>query len=443
MYIAKKIVLVLYLSTWLGLSSAASSGAKKEALPLEDLQRFTTVVENIRNYYVDSATDKALFDNAIRGMLSGLDPHSSYMDPTEFSDLKISTTGEFGGLGIEVTLEEGFIRVISPIDDTPAQKSGLQAGDLIIRLDDTPVKGLSLRKAVDLMRGKAGSPINLTIIRKGENKPLKIKVTREVIRVKSVRSKLLEPGYAYLRVSQFQSQTGDEVMSSVKKLMDEAPKKQLKGLILDLRNNPGGILEASVKVASTFLNRNDLKYDGLVVYTKGRIEGSEIREKAQFSDLLKKAPLIVLVNGGSASASEIVAGALQDHKRAIILGEKTFGKGSVQTVLPLQDHYGLKLTTALYYTPAGRSIQATGIEPDLVVKDLKIPVQSQEDKDKEKFTSIREADLEGHLENGDGSETTSDMLKKESTQQEVWFQHDYQLGEAFNLLKGLTILDKN
>ena len=434
MHVRNKSFLSCFFGMLLSLSFAACSGPAKENLPLEDLQRFTTVVESIRNYYVETTTDKALFDNAIRGMLAGLDPHSSYMDPTEFSDLKVSTSGEFGGLGIEVTLEEGLIRVVSPIDETPAQKAGVKAGDLIIRLDDTPVKGLSLRKAVEMMRGAAGSPIILTVIRKNEAKPLKLKLTREVIRVKSVRQKPLEDGYAYMRVSQFQSQTGDEVIKTLKELLDRAPEKRLKGLVLDLRNNPGGILEASVKVAGAFLDRNALKYDGLIVYTKGRIGGSEIREKAQFGDLLKGAPLVVLVNGGSASASEIVAGALQDHKRAIILGENTFGKGSVQTVLPLQDHYGLKLTTALYYTPSGRSIQATGIKPDLLVKELKWPTPSADEQQNMGF--IREADLDGHLEN------KSATLAKEDVQSDGWYHQDHQLNEALNLLKGLNILEK-
>lgn len=421
---------------------AKDSHPPSDKLPLDEMQRFTTVIENIRSYYVEPATDQTLFDNAIRGMLSGLDPHSAYLDPNDFQDLKVSTSGEFGGLGIEVTMEEGFVRVISPVDDTPAARAGIQAGDLIIRIDETPVRGMTLRKAVEMMRGSAGSSLALTIIRKGENKPLKLSLVREVIKVKSVKTNTLPGGFGYVRISQFQGNTGEEMVNAIKHLKTGGKDQPLNGLILDLRNNPGGILEASVKVADAFLEADNLKFDKLIVYTEGRIEGSALRETAEGTDILKGAPLIVLVNGGSASASEIVAGALQDHKRALIVGTRTFGKGSVQTVLPLQDDYGLKLTTALYYTPKGRSIQATGIEPDIEVKEMKLPETPKEDED---WASIREQDLEGHLANRteagkeESAKTPAEKDKSVKAEADEWYRKDYQLIEAYQLLKGLAI----
>jgi carboxyl-terminal processing protease len=441
---------------------------KKENLPIEDLQRFSAVIESIRHYYVNPIEDKQLFESAIHGMLSGLDPHSAFLDPEDFQDLKVSTSGKFGGLGIEVTMEDGFIRVISPIDDTPAKKAGILPGDMIIRLDDTPIKGLSLKKAVELMRGVPGSKIMLTILRKQESKPLKISVARDIIRVKSVKTKILDNYYGYVRLSQFQSSTGEDLLSSLKKLREEAKESNLKGLILDLRNNPGGILESSVKVADAFLDRKKLKYDGLIVYTQGRLPKSELKERAHDGDLLNGAPIVVLINGGSASASEIVAGALQDHGRAVVMGTRSFGKGSVQTVLPLKDNYGLKLTTALYYTPSGRSIQAKGISPDIVVEDLKMP--SKKEDDLYQLMGLKEKDLKGHLdvpklggtpekvtpteepapvdillpnepnkenlkENNKDSSSETKLLKKEESTDD-----DYQINEALNLLKALAIV---
>lgn len=429
---------------------------KNEKLPIADLQRFTKVIEYIKEYYVKPVEDDALFENAMRGMLAGLDPHSSYLDIDEFADLKASTTGKFGGLGVEIMPEDGFIRVISPIDDTPAQRAGVQAGDLIIRLNDTPVKGLTMREAIELMRGEKGSKILLTIIRQGENKPLQINVTRDTINVQSVRSKMLDDNYGYLRVSQFQSNSGDDLTRAIQTLKKNNDGK-LKGLILDLRNNPGGVLDAAVQIADAFLDRDKIKqqYDGVIVYTKGRLPGSQIKEKAHPGDLLNGAPLVVLVNSGSASASEIVAGALQDYRRAVIVGTQTFGKGSVQTVLPLKDNRGLKLTTALYYTPAGRSIQATGIKPDITIQGLKIPAPNDKDKEQNALL-LREEDLQGHLENGNKQ---SDKTKTESKEKEInkeikdskaksdapivtanLIYTDYQLYEALNILKGLTLI---
>ncbi len=433
----------------------AQDESPEKALPLDDLQRFTSVVEQIRKYYVKPVDDKELFENAIRGMLSGLDPHSSYLDPSEFSDLRANTSGKFGGLGIEVTMEDGYVRVISPIDDTPAQRAGIKAGDLIVRLDDTPVKGLTLKKAVEMMRGDRGTNILLTIMRKGEAAPLKLKVTRDVIQVKSVKSKVLDKNYGYIRISQFQTHSGEDMIEAITQLKKET-NNNLKGIILDLRNNPGGILESSVKVSDAFLDKAKLGYNGMIVYTEGRLPGSEIKELAEDGDVLNGAPIITLVNGGSASASEIVAGALQDHKRSLIVGTQTFGKGSVQTVLPLKDNHGLKLTTALYYTPSGRSIQAKGITPDIEVQDIKIPEAKKEEN--ENWINVREADLEGHLDNANANvaekaddkskdktkeaskdETAKDPSKINIDDSKPLVNQDYQLNEALNLLKGLVL----
>lgn len=445
---------ILSCTVWIMGAAATDENASKETttsnekLPLNDLQRFTTVIENIKNYYVKPTEDSFLLENAMKGMLSGLDPHSSYLDKDDYEELKAATTGKFGGLGIEVVPEDGLIRVISPIDDTPAQRAGIQAGDIIIRLNDTPVKGLSLREAIEKMRGDKGTTITLTIIRQGENKPLKIPVTRDTINVRSVRSEMLDDNYGYVRISQFQSNSGDDVVQAVQNLKKNNNGK-LKGLILDLRNNPGGVLDASVQVSDAFLDRDKLKYDGVIVYTKGRMSGSQIKEKAHAGDVLNGAPIVVLVNGGSASASEIVAGALQDHHRAVVVGTQSFGKGSVQTVIPLKDNRGLKLTTALYYTPAGRSIQADGIKPDIIVNNMKLPAPTETDQTGGYL--LREEDLRGHLENGGNK---SEQKKPQTNQASgnainpkdkdnkdlPLANRDYQLFEALNILKGLALL---
>ena len=337
----------------------ADNANTRPDIPLDELRAFSEIFGRIKNNYVEPVEDKELFRNAIKGMLSGLDPHSTYLDLEDFKSLREGTSGEFGGLGIEVTMEDGFVRVVSPIDDTPAAASGILAGDIIIRLDDTPVKGLSLRDAVAKMRGKPGSKILLTVIRDGEDKPLKIELTRAIIKVKSIKHRTLEAGYGYVRISTFQQRTGEGLNNAIDQLkMDNEGK--LKGLVLDLRNNPGGLLNAAVDVSDSFITK------GMIVYTDGRVLDSKQQFTAKPTDVLKGAPIVVLVNGGSASASEIVAGALQDHHRAVIMGTKTFGKGSVQTVMPLTDDTAVKMTTALYYTPSGRSIQAEGIVPDII-----------------------------------------------------------------------------
>lgn len=398
-------------------------------LPLDELRAFTEVMERIKKAYVEEVDDKTLLENAIHGMLSGLDPHSAYLTPDDFRELEENTSGEFGGLGIQVGSEDGFIKVISPIDDTPADRAGIQAGDLIIKLDGSSVKGMSLGDSVEKMRGKVGTKILITIVREGEEKPLEITLERAVIRIQSVKSKSLAPGYGYIRISQFQSETGKELVQA---LSDLASKEgQLHGLVLDLRNNPGGVLQAAVAVTDAFIR------DGLIVYTQGRIPNSELRFNASKDDPSRGVPLVVMINGGSASASEIVAGALQDHNRAVVIGTSSFGKGSVQTVLPLNvdSAKGIKLTTALYYTPTGRSIQAEGIQPDILVKRAKVtPIDAPQ--------RYREADLQRHLGNGNKNSSnnkTGNQPDKSGQEISDLLAQDYQLSQALNVLKGMHI----
>ncbi len=394
-------------------------------LPLDDLRTFSEVFGKVKEDYVEDVEDKKLLEGAIRGMLSGLDPHSAYLDKEEFKELQVGTTGQFGGLGIEVSMEDGFVKVVSPIDDTPAQRAGMKAGDLIIRLDDTPVKGMSLNDAVKLMRGKPGTDIVLTVVRKGEDAPLTVTITRDIIKVKSVKSRTLEKGFGYLRITSFQTKTGEQMRKAVSDLKKEHG-GELNGLVLDLRNNPGGVLGAAVAVSDAFLKK------GLIVYTEGRAEDAELKFNATPDDILNGAPIVVLVNEGSASASEIVAGALQDHKRAVIMGSQSFGKGSVQTIFPMSNQSAVKITTARYYTPAGRSIQAEGIVPDIKVDPLRV------EKVESNGSRIKEADLTGHLENGNAREPVKSEDK--AKEEESLASKDYTLNEALNLLKGLTIL---
>ena len=396
-----------------------------DALPLDDLRTFAEVFGRIKSDYVEDVDDRALLANAIRGMLGGLDPHSSYLDSEEYRELRVGTTGEFGGLGIEVGMEDGFVKVIAPIDDTPAQRAGIQAGDLIVRIDGKPVKGMSLNDAVAMMRGKPGSDIELTVVREGEGEPLTFNITRDVIKVASVKSRTLEPGYGYLRVSNFQARTADDLLAAVSELKAEN-KDGLKGVVLDLRNNPGGVLNAAVGVSDAFLD------GGLIVYTMGRDEDAKLEFKAGPDDVLDGAPLAVLVNGGSASASEIVAGALQDQHRAVIMGEKTFGKGSVQTIVPIDDRTALKLTTARYYTPSGRSIQAMGIEPDITLVRGKVAMDEEPG-----VAPLKEADLMRHLE--DPSNGAVDAEDAADDAEAPLAAEDYQLAEALNVLKGLSL----
>ena len=398
----------------------------KAPLPLEELRTFAEVMDRIKAAYVEPVDDKTLLENAIKGMLSNLDPHSAYLEPEAYAELQESTSGEFGGLGVEVGIEDGFIKIISPIDDTPASQAGIQPGDLIIKIDGQPTKGLSMTEAVDKMRGKAGSKILLTLVREG-GQPFDVELIRAVIKVKSVKSQLLEDHYGYLRISQFQVNSGEEVGKALAALKKQNDGKKLRGIVLDLRNNPGGVLQAAVEVTDHFLKK------GLIVYTKGRIANSELRFSADPADASEGVPLVVLINGGSASASEIVAGALQDHKRGVLMGTDSFGKGSVQTVLPLNNDRALKLTTALYFTPNGRSIQAQGIVPDIEVSRAKV-TREQDDE------NFKEADLAGHLGNGNGgADKPSNGKGKAAAQSPRPQDDDFQLSQALNLLKGLSV----
>ncbi|MEA3638362.1 MAG: S41 family peptidase [Lamprobacter sp.] len=426
-------------------AAEASEEEEPEGLPLDELRIFAEVFGRIKSDYVERVEDRELLSSAIRGMLAGLDPHSAYLDPDQYDDLQVGTTGEFGGLGIEVGMEDGFVKVIAPMDDTPAQRAGIQAGDLIVRIDEKPVKGMSLSDAVELMRGKPGSAIELTLMRDGESAPLRVRLERAVIKVASVKQRLLEPGYGYLRIANFQARTTDDLLAAVKTLKreNEGP---LKGVVLDLRNNPGGVLNTAVGVSDAFLE------EGLIVYTKGRLEDAKLEFHAGPDDVLDGAPLVVLVNGGSASASEIVAGALQDQRRALIMGNETFGKGSVQTIIPVDERTALKLTTARYYTPAGRSIQALGIVPDIILERGSLTLTSDPD-----LSPLKEANLIRHLEDQDGNaiepaieiqmdatdegdEEKTGKKTEETAKDKPLAARDYQLSEALNVLKGLVIL---
>ncbi|WP_299594389.1 S41 family peptidase [uncultured Microbulbifer sp.] len=393
-------------------------------LPLEDLRSFAKVFEQIRQGYVNEVDDSTLLEYAIKGMLQGLDPHSAYLDSRSFDDLQANTTGEFAGLGIEVGIEDDYITIITPMDDTPAERAGLRAGDVILRLSGKSMRGVSLDDAVEKMRGPVGSSVTLTIGRKGHKEPFDVTVKRDKVRVYSVRGEMLEEGYGYLRISQFQMDTGGDLVRAMKKLKKEG---EIKGLVVDLRNNPGGVLQSSVEVVDAFLE------EGLVVYTEGRNDSSNLRYAASSGDITDGAPLVVLINDGSASAAEIVAGALQDHRRAVVMGTDSFGKGSVQTVIPINEDRAIKLTTALYFTPKGRSIQAQGIKPDITVERVKVTRMDGRGR-------TTEADLAGHLGNGNGGEESgSEDRKRAKADQDDWFSRDNQVFEALNVLKGLNL----
>ena len=439
------------------LSLNFSAVAQREAkLPIqyEDLQLLSAVFGKIKSDYVEPVSDEKLIKEAINGMVHGLDPHSDFLDAEAFKDIQVQTQGKFGGLGIEVGVEDGIVKVISPIEDTPAFRAGIKSGDFIVKIDDTATRGLPLSKAVEKMRGKPGTDVVLTIVRKDVEQPLTFALTREEINVKSVRAKTIEPGYGYVRVRNFQERTGEDLAKALKDLYKQG---ELKGLVLDVRTDPGGLLNQSVAVAAAFLPR-----DALVVYTDGRTPDSRMRLTARKDDYsrrgddylkdlpagVKKVPMVVLVDGATASASEIVAGALQDHKRATVMGNQTFGKGSVQTILPLSNTAGLKLTTARYYTPSGRSIQAKGIEPDIYVDD-----------GRDSGNRIREANLERHLETpakGDVAKVKADAAAKDKATDaakdraiaaepspprfEFGAADDFQLTQAMNQLKGLPVI---
>lgn len=406
-----------------GTTSIAPAAEEKPPLPIEEVRIFAQVLNQVRNSYVEEIDDQQLLENAIRGMLAYIDPHSTYLGADDYSNLQEDTTGEFGGLGVEVGIENGFIKIIAPMDDSPAARAGIQPGDLIIKLDDTPARDVTLGDTSDLLRGAPGTSIRLTILREGVAEPFDVTITREVIQARSIRYREVEPGYGYIRIGQFAANTGTEVVNALDKLHDgESP---LKGLVLDLRNNPGGVLQAGVAVVDAFVS------EGLIVYTQGRVETAGMRFEATPADPSKGVPLVVLINEGSASAAEIVAGALQDLQRAIIMGTQSFGKGSVQTVLPLTNDRAIKLTTALYYTPSGRSIQARGIVPDITID------RGQVTRIPQSITAYREANLAGHLEVDD--EESAAETPAAAASAEVLID-DYQLNEALNVLKGLNIL---
>jgi len=397
----------IFLGVLISLNFSANASRNAPApLPVDELRAFADVFSAIKQGYVEPVEDKKLIDHAISGMVSGLDPHSAYLDAEAFRELREGTQGEFGGLGIEVTMEDGFVKVVSPIEDTPAFRAGVQGGDLVVKIGETPVKGMTLTEAVKLMRGKPGTTLNLTIMRENEAAPIVLDLTREVIKVQSVKSKLIEPGYGYVRVVQFQENTAPSLVEHLKRLVAEGP---LSGLVLDLRNDPGGLLNGAIGVSAAFLPQ-----DALVVSTDGRAPDAKREYRAVTADYMRgrgrdfirdvpaeirNVPMVVLVNAGSASASEIVAGALQDHKRATVVGTQTFGKGSVQTIMPLSKDTGIKLTTARYYTPNGRSIQAKGIEPDVVVEET----------EQGSMRHLREADLLGHLEDLKAAESAEEL----------------------------------
>ena len=396
-------------------------------LPLESISTFARVFETIKNSYIEEVTDEELLRNAIHGMIAGLDPHSALLDSKEMSDVEVETTGRYGGLGMEVAKEVGGIRVISPIDDTPAYHAGILPGDLIIRLNDRLTSKMDLMDAVNTMRGKPGTDITLTIIRQGNRTPMEIVLTRAVIKVNSVHSFLLEPGFGYLRITLFQTSTPELARTQIKKMI--AGSDSLNGLVLDLRNNPGGELHSAIGVSDIFID------NGIIVSTRNR-NNTQVNEfRSTPGDIIQGVPLVVLVNEGSASASEIVAGALQDHDRAIIMGENTFGKGSVQTIVRLNSNTALKLTTDRYYTPNDRSIQASGIVPDITVKWREV----DEPDDQDDSMSFRESDLEGSLENENAGELDELSEPQELPQVNPAVKNDYQLREALNLLKGLLI----
>lgn len=401
------------------------------ATDYQQLQKFSRVMDLVKQAYVEKVGDEKLIDGALSGMLSSLDPHSVYLDKEMYSEMQVDTSGEFGGLGIEISAAEGGIRVVAPIEDTPADHAGVHAGDLIIKIGDALAKDLSLPEAVKMMRGKPGTAITLTIFREGENAPLEFRIVRDKIQIKSVKSDLLAPEYAYLRITQFQEHTGSLLKDQIEALKKRSGGK-LDGVVLDLRNNPGGLLDQAVAVSDLFLN------GGNIVSTKSRA-GKNLSFDADKGDLLKGVPMVVLINQGSASASEIVAGALQDHHRAVLLGTRSFGKGSVQSVVPLSDGTAIKITTALYYTPSGRSIQATGIEPDIHVEEV---VMAPAKDGAAKLPSISESSLKGHLQNGNGKSHKSSAKSGEPVSEAMKqrLQRDTQLQRAFDLLKGLHAL---
>lgn len=400
----------------------------------ESIELFTDVLSIVKKSYVEEVDTKKLIYGAINGMLSSLDPHSSFMPPETYKEMKIETKGTFGGLGIEISIKDGILTVISPIEDTPAFKAGIKAGDQILKIDDKFTKDLSIMDAVKRMRGTKGTKVTLTIMREGFDKPKEFPLVRDVIQVKSVKFKTLDDGYAYVRIAQFQEKTDDDLEKALKTLTEENNGK-LRGLVLDLRNDPGGLLDQAVRVAEHFVDEGKM-----IVYTEGREKDAKMKFVSRRGDKQENYPIVVLINGGSASASEIVAGALQDHKRAVIMGTQSFGKGSVQTIIPLSDNSGLRLTTARYFTPSGRSIQAKGISPDITVERMELSAAEKKDS-----MHLREKDLENHFEDDAKAKAPAEEKKAEKlpaykTDEQI--KTDYQVLRALDLLKGWDILKK-
>jgi len=420
---------VSLLLSFLAIASVSAAATEKKSgqdegqLPLDELRTFTRAYDHVRTGYVEEVSDSKLLEYAIKGMIAELDPHSAYLDKEAYAELQATTSGEFGGVGLEVGMDEGSIKVITPLDGSPSQKVGIKPGDVIVRIDDQPMKGKTLSDATRLMRGPKDTPIKISLLRKGVDDPVEFVVMRDLIHVQSVSVKPVADDYLYIRIAQFQSNTGADFRDKLRENLRLRPKT--KGLVLDLRNNPGGVLQSSVDVADAFLE------SGLIVYTQGRMENSNISYNASPGDISGGLPLVVLINSGSASASEIVAGALQDHKRAVIMGTRSFGKGSVQTVIPITEDRAIKLTTALYYTPNGRSIQAKGIEPDVRLEKSNTSVEQK--------APIAEADLVGHIGNKDGQEVGSRARERETVVSDDILK-DNQVSDAINLLKGLHIL---
>ena len=401
-----------------------------------EMEKLRSIIANVKRYYHREIDNSSLFKKAIDGMLSGLDPHSSYLDEGDLKGLQVETTGRFGGLGIEIFSDAGFIRVLSPLDGTPASRAGIKTGDLIVQIDGKSIRDLELKEVLNMMRGRPGSKVKLTIVRYGKNKPMVVTLTREIIRMKTVRDKMLESGYGYLRIALFQEPTLIDMINAIRK-MEDSGKGRLKGLILDLRNNPGGLLESSVQIADSFLDADKLKGEKLIVYTKGRTEDAKILVRATPGDIFEGKPIVVIINEGSASAAEIVAGALQDHARAIVVGGRSFGKGSVQTVIPIDEKSAIKITTAIYYTPKGRSIQAKGIDPDIVIEDIQLSAGATKELPRFDEASLvdhirkMEDKDEGKIKGSEGSKSGLELARE-----------DYQLYEALHILKSQNFLQK-
>ncbi len=429
----KKLVLAAIAALVLTLPIGILTAQEKSSATYRQLNLFGDVFERVRSDYVEEVSDKELIENAINGMLTALDPHSSYLNEKNYRDMQVQTKGEFGGLGIEVTLENGLVKVVSPIDDTPAFRAGIQPQDLITHLDGEQVLGLTLQQAVERMRGKVNTDIRLTIRRKGR-KPFDVTLTRAIIKIRSVRSRIERKNIGYVRITSFNEQTHKGLIKAMEKLRADA-EGGLKGIVLDLRNNPGGLLDQAVAVADAFLDK------GEIVSTRSRRKENAQRFNARPGDLAKVLPIVVLINGGSASASEIVAGALQDHGRAIIMGTRSFGKGSVQTIVPLPGQGAMRLTTSRYYTPSGRSIQAKGIDPDIVIEQSRVEPINQ-------GSRRSEADLRGALTNdslGDGSKKKDETAKKDEKKDEKDAKpkvSDYQLNRAVDLLRGIALFSR-